>query len=138
MSRYDRHYDYGLRGYAETSPEQLRETFRAPRYDQDGLFFNAQDRRNEPRSSRVTARYNNDYVYGARGEVHDPRYYGYPRNFNMFTGDRPDRIGDGRYFRQPYTTIGGTRTNRGSSIPMGYDRDFDDYDRQYSQRTRWF
>lgn len=135
MARYNRNYDYGLRGYAETSPERQREAFRTRRYDQDGLF-GARDRRNEPRSNRVTARYNADYVYGARGDVDDPGYYGYPRNFNMFTGDRPDRIGDDRYFRQPYTTIGGTRTNRGASMPIGYDRDFDDYDREFIPRGR--
>ena len=39
----------------------------------------------------------------------------------MYTGDRMDRMGDERYYRRPYLTIGGTRTLRGSSFPTGYD-----------------
>jgi hypothetical protein len=124
MANGNRRYDFGLRGSADTSgfrgdaPQRLPMGGRGP--------GGGGDRRMEPRTPRVTARYNRDYVaydhdfsYGARGEGN------YPRNFNMFTGDRPDRIGDPRYYRRPYTTIGGTRTFRGAREPMGYDRDFD-------------
>jgi hypothetical protein len=134
MARYDRNYDYGLRGYNQTSPERLREAFRGRRYDQNEFFIGAQNRRQEPRSNRVTARYNRDYVDHAYDGDVKPRQYGYPRNFNMFTGDRPDRVGDNRYYRQPYNTIGGTSTSRGASTPFGYDRDFDDYDREFFPR----
>lgn len=65
--------------------------------------------------NRVTARYNMDYVYGARGARHDHR------NYRMYTGDRPDRMGDERLYRRPYMTIGGTRTQRGGGYPVGYD-----------------
>jgi hypothetical protein len=121
-----RSYDYGLRGYGETvSPRRMHAAGREGT-SRGGPADGRLDRRSEPRTPRVTARYNRDYVaydhdfsYGARGEGN------YPRNFNMFTGDRPDRIGDPRYYRRPYTTIGGTRTFRGAREPMGYDRDFD-------------
>lgn len=119
MARYDRYperrYDYGLRGYDDLSPRRMP---RAAAERAAGWS----DRRAAPRSSRVTARYNADYVFGGRGEEN------YPRNYNMFTGDRPDRIGDERYYRRPYTTIGGTRTFRGAPHPIGYDSDYEDYD----------
>jgi hypothetical protein len=103
MPRYDRQYDYGLRGYRETTERLPPRGFagRIPAPD-------------EPLPNRVTARYNADYVYGDRG----PRY---PRNFNTFGGDRERRVGDFRYFRQPYSTRGGTRTFRGAAEPIGYD-----------------
>lgn len=112
MRGYDRGYDYGLRGL----PDAPRPSFRTgPR--QAAGYPDAGDRRLGIRpSSRVTARYNLDYVYGARGSSR------YDRNFNMYTGDRPDRMGDERMYRQPYMTTGGTRTYRGSSEPTGYDQ----------------
>ena len=121
MARYDRGYDYGLRGYREGPPPRFRSGPRAPvRYDP------MTDERSAPRGqNRVTARYNLDYVYGARG----PRY---DRNFRMYTGDRDDRMGDPRLYRRPYTTIGGTHTLRGSSSPTGYDAP--DYGPDYGGR----
>lgn len=114
MSRYDRSYDYGLRGYRQTTRPMMR-GYRTPSYD---LAYDlSYDERVNPgsRPNRVTARYNMDYVVGYRS---DPRNR---RNYSMYTGDRMDRMGDERYYRQPYMTIGGTRTLRGSSFPIGYD-----------------
>ena len=123
MPRYDRHYDYGLRGARETGGPRYGADYggpppsRFPRYDERGI----------PRTNRVTARYNADYVYGARGRP------GYDhRNYMMYTGDRPDRMGDERYYRQPYMTRAGTRTLRGSSFPTGYD--YPDYGPNYGGR----
>lgn len=133
MARYDRSYDYGLRGYRETAPMRGRgwDTGRGapPRtqgYDRDfgysrgpGRYFN-----------RVTARYNLDYTY-------DQPYRGNARNLNPYGGDRIDRIGDLESYYHPYTTIGGTRTWRGGfQPPMEPPRDplqdgYRGYDRGY-------
>jgi hypothetical protein len=115
MPRYDRSYDYGLRGYRETTAFRPRGRVlgSASGYDRD-----------YPLPNRITARYNADYVFGNRGDR-------YPTNHHTFGGDREQRVGDMRYYRQPYTTIGGTRTFRGSRDPMGYGRDFDTYDREF-------
>jgi hypothetical protein len=87
-----------------------------------------QDRRGEPRTPRVTARYNREYVYGGRGEEN------YPRNYNPYAGDRPDHIGDAQSYRRPYTTISGTRTFRGSPEPPRYDQEYPGYDRNFRRR----
>jgi hypothetical protein len=122
MARYDRRYDFGLRG----DDRGMGGRGAPARYDRGQLADrSAAERRTEPRTPRVTARYNRDYVFGGRGED------AYPRNHTTFGGDRPDRIGDERYMRQPYTTIGGTRTFRGSPEPIGYDRDFVEYDADF-------
>ena len=120
MARYDRSYDYGLRGAREAAPRPFRGGPR-PRGRYDVMY----DERSRPRTNRVTARYNTDYVYGARGQRYD-------RNFNMYTGDRMDRMGDERMYRRHYQTIGGTRTLRGSSSPTGYD--YPDYGPSYGGR----
>jgi hypothetical protein len=120
MERNERRYDYGLRGY---DGRMEGRSWRNEHGAGERPHNPPRERRSEPRTPRVTARYNRDYVFGGRGEE------GYPRNYNLFGGDRPDRIGDPRYMRQPYTTIAGTRTYRGSHEPMGYDRDYDGYDR---------
>ncbi len=117
MPRYNRSYDYGLRGYNQANRFRGRGSA-ARGYDQPDYG------RGRPLPNRVTARYNMDYVTGNRGER-------YPTNPNTFTGDREDRVGDLRYFRTPYTTIGGTRTYRGASEPFGYDRDYFSYDRNF-------
>ncbi|HET8654276.1 MAG TPA: hypothetical protein VFL93_01995, partial [Longimicrobiaceae bacterium] len=112
MARYDRRYDYGMRGFPQTMRPRMRP--RTPSYDL------AYDLSRPPlfpvngRPDRVVAPYNLDYVVGNMG----PRY---PRDYNMYTGDRMDRMGDDRYMRRPYLTIGGTWTNRGSANPVGYD-----------------
>lgn len=128
MPRYDRSYDYGLRGMRETARG------RAPRVVYGSDYRGVYDERAAPRyGNRVTARYNMDYVYGARGD-RSAADYGYPRNFHMYTGDRMDRMGDERYYRQPYMTTGGTRTLRGSNFPTGYD--YPDYGPDYGGRFR--
>lgn len=106
MERYDRHFDYGRRGYYDTTGARREERIESV------------DRRSHDRlHNRVTARYNADYVYGGRGSLP-------PSNYNMYAGDRPERIGDERYYREPYRTIGGTDTLRGSREPIGYDYPF--------------
>lgn len=119
MPRPFRSYDYGLRGFRETAPQRMRGG-----YETRGLGM-GYDERSRPRTNRVTARYNDDYVYGARGQRYD-------RNYNMYTGDRMQRMGDERMYRHPYLTIGGTRTQRGSSFPTGYD--YPDYGPNYGGR----
>lgn len=125
MARNLRGYDYGMRGYREGPPPRFRSGPRiaGPGYDP------ATDERAGPRfENRVTTRYNLDYVYGARGSGYDNR------NYNMYTGERPARMGDERMYRRPYTTISGTRTLRGSVDPTGYDRP--DYGPDYGGRYR--
>ncbi|HET7322381.1 MAG TPA: hypothetical protein VFI96_07810 [Longimicrobiaceae bacterium] len=114
MARYDRRYDYGMRGFPQTAGPRFRP--RVAPYDDD-LAYDLSRPPFPPvndRPNRVVARYNYDYT---TPEPH-PRY---GRNYNMYTGDRMDRMGDDRYYRRPYLTIGGTRTMRGSSRPIGYD-----------------
>jgi hypothetical protein len=109
MARYDRGYDYGLRGYRETT---------APRRDvgprgmgaQYGYDFTFQGGYRPRLPNRVTARYNRDYTY-------DRPYRGYRRNFNPYTGDRVERIGDLESYIHPYNTIGGSHTWRGAYQP---------------------
>lgn len=124
MSRYDRQYDFGLRGYPQTTHPRM--DGRRPRYDDQG-YRGGYDPRAFPEqrfNTRVTARYNMDYIAGYRAER--------PVDYNMYTGDHPARIGDSRYMRQPYYTTGGTRTMRGSNFPTGYD--YPDYGPNYGGR----
>lgn len=114
MDRYGRNYDYGMRGYRQTAGALWRG--RPPRDGYDASYPRLGDERGfgrNDRPNRVTARYNLDYVTG------EPRRL--ERNYYMYTGDRMDRMGDERYYRRPYLTIGGTRTMRGASPPIGYD-----------------
>ncbi|MBV9773557.1 MAG: hypothetical protein JO040_06380 [Gemmatimonadetes bacterium] len=133
MARYDRSYDYGLRGYRETTYRgggQGWDTGRGapprPRgYGQDFGYSRAPGRY----FNRVTASYNRDYTY-------DQPYRGNARNLNPYGGDRIDRIGDLQSYYHPYMTQGGTRTWRGGYQPpmevprdplqdgRGYDRDY--------------
>ena len=127
MARYDRSYDYGLRGYRETTRPGGGGARPRAWGEQDAVY---------PRmppgqySNRVTASYNRDYTY-------DRPYRGYARNFNPYGGDRIGRIGDMQDYLHTYNTRGGTRTSRGWFRPMpevprdpleddvrfGYDRD---------------
>lgn len=112
MAMNYRGYDYGMRGFRDGLPTRFRS---GPRMGGPG-YDPMSDERAAPRfENRVTRRYNLDYVYGARGARPAPR------NPNMYTGDRPDRMGDDRMYRQPYSTISGTRTDRGASRRTGYD-----------------
>jgi hypothetical protein len=136
MAYNERRYDFGLRGYSDTTRRRMA----GPRQPQgqasrSGGGADRRDWNSGTRTPRVTARYNRDYVaydrdfdYGARGEDN------YPRTFNPFAGDRPLDIGDERDYRRPYTTISGTRTFRGAPEPMRYGRDFNPYERDYRRR----
>lgn len=108
MPRYDRHFDYGLRGYREAL-----DAMRAARQTGPGApfgreYFPPNSRSGPP--NRVTARYNRDYTY-------DQPYRGDPRDRNAFAGGREERIRDGGPPQADYRTIGGTRTMRGASYP---------------------
>lgn len=130
MPRYDHHdYDFGLRGRRETMerrPYGERDFGAGPRaraaYDRDYDGFNVPP---TVYPNRVTARYNDDYVYGGRGAGRRA-----PENYHPYGGDREERIGDASYYHAPYTTIGGSRTWRGAPSPYRYDRDLDRDDRR--------
>lgn len=110
MSRYDRHYDFGMRGYSQTTRPLGRRPMRRPRYDR---FFDMPYSAGDgeiPLPNRVTQRYNREYV----DDRYDQRFaYG-------FGGDRFDRTGDDGMYRRPYSTIGGTRTLRGARSPQRF------------------
>ena len=135
MARYDRHYDYGLRGYRETVRREPPVRTRYARdvggpggYDQDYGF------RSSPYPNRVTARYNVDYVR----EQHPGEYH---FNYTPYGGDRIGRVGDMREYQRPYMTEGGTRTSRGSGIEFrgGYRGGGRGYDFPYrGDYGRWF
>ena len=131
MARYDRSYDYGLRGYHETAGFRRDREPRPIRYDYD---FGFRGHPNEFYPNRVTARYNVDYTY----DDHDPRYtrrqYPYGREFD-------DRIVGADEYSRPYYTTGGTHTGRGRTPPrrvydgdFGSERRFSRYDRPYLRR----
>lgn len=127
MARYDRNYDYGLRGYRETTGPTGRGARPRAWGEQDLAYPRTPP---GPYSNRVTARYNRDYTY-------DRPYRGRERNHDPYGGDRIGRIGDMRDYPHAYSTIGGTRTSRGAFRPeheaprdplgenprSGYDRD---------------
>lgn len=127
MGRYDRQYDFGLRGYRDTTRPMMDDRYRGarPGYGGYGRDFDERAAPEMRRANRVTARYNMDYVTGHTGSPYD-------RNYRMYTGDRPGRMGDDRMMRRPYWTTGGSRTLRGSSYPTGYD--FPDYGPSYGGR----
>jgi hypothetical protein len=109
MARYDRSYDYGLRGWRETT-----DTGRGARPRAWGNQDVDYPRRPAPAggySNRVTANYNRNYTY-------DRPYRGFERNFNPYGGDRIGRIGDMDDYLHMYTTRGGTRTSRGGFRPQ--------------------
>ena len=120
MARYDRSYDFGMRGFRQTTrplgPGRGRRfaydrSYRGP-YDRSyDLSYPGGDRGYPPLPNRVTARYNRDYVDGRGGGE---------RPYGFWGGDRPDRMGDETFYRRPYSTIGGTRTLRGAPGPRGF------------------
>jgi hypothetical protein len=132
MRRYDRPYDAGMRGLRDPSAYPMTVRRRVQRYD-DRYEHEGVPGRVHP--NRVTARYNRDYVDGIRD---DPR----PRGHISFGGDREERVGDVTSYRQPYTTIGGSRTWRGSGPvrrPAGFTpfpRDYGEYDRDFGSGRR--
>jgi hypothetical protein len=112
MSRYDRSYDFGMRGYRQTTRPLGMGRGRRFSYDRPyDLSYTGGERGYLPLPNRVTARYNRDYVDGQRG---------YDRPYGFQGGDRPDRMGDETFYRRPYSTIGGTRTMRGADGPRGF------------------
>jgi hypothetical protein len=136
MAGSERRYDFGLRGYPDTTRRRVAGP-REPRWEGNRYAAapDPRDRRREPRTPRVTARYNRDYVaydrefeYGARGPDNIPRDRG------GWSGDPRAYVEDERGYRRPYSTIGGTRTFRGSPEPMGYGRAADPYDRDLRRR----
>lgn len=111
MARYDRRYDFGMRGYAQTTRPLARRSLRRPRYDLYPELGYSAAGREIPLPNRVTARYNRDYVDGARS---------YDAGYGFRGGDRFDRTVEESYYRRPYTTIGGTRTLRGVADPRRF------------------
>ena len=110
MSRYDRGYDFGMRGYPQTTRPLARRPTRRPRYDPYvDTYYMAMDG-DVPPPNRVSRRYNREYV---DDRLNAARGYGYD-----YGGDRLDRNVDESFYRRPYSTIGGTRTMRGSSDPQ--------------------
>jgi len=161
MARYDRGYDYGLRGFQETTGPQRRrvtahfvdhmrgsgEDPRDLRPQQDirrgvHAYGNDYDRPGmragwQPHVNRVTARYNLDYVREQRpGE--------YPINPHPYGGDMEWRVGDFNQYQRPYQTKGGSSTYRGGGRPVGWERDRARYDYLYPENrgrgyeSRWF
>lgn len=108
MARYDRSYDYGLRGYRETTGRTGPGAPPRARSGQDFAYPRTPPGRYD---AHVTAGYNRDYTY-------DRPYRGYERNYNPFGGDRIGRIGDVQDYLHTYRTIGGTHTSRGGFRPM--------------------
>lgn len=114
MAAYDRHYDFGMRGYQQTTRPLMRGAPRRNDYDRGYDFGPPPFGWPRGYSNRVTARYNMDYIMDRKG--------GYDqRNFNMYGGDRPGRVGGEGMYRRPYITSGGTWTMRGASFGGGYD-----------------
>ncbi len=157
MARYDRGYDYGLRGFDDTAPRRRRVTAhfvdhmrgsgedpRDLRPQQDlrqgvrgyGSDYDRPFRAGwQPQVNRVTARYNMDYVR----EQHPGEY---PVNPHPYGGDLEWRVGDFTQYQRPYQTMAGSRTYRGGGRPVGWERDRARYDYLYQDNRgydrRWF
>ncbi|HET6232930.1 MAG TPA: hypothetical protein VFE05_22830 [Longimicrobiaceae bacterium] len=118
MPRYDRQYDYGLRGPAEAFRG------RQPGPPQGGFGYgNGYDygyrgggQEYRPAQVHVTQRYNRDYVFG--GGARDEHRL----NYVPYGGDVEGRVGDMRQYARPYSTISGTRTSRGGGQQVGWER----------------
>jgi len=114
MARYDRplrrRYDFGMRGYRETTRPLGRRRLYPPRYDTFYLESYSEIGQEIPLPNRVTRRYNREYV---DDRLNAARAYGYGlRNPNRIVGEDA--------YRRPYQTIGGTRTSRGTPGPDRY------------------
>lgn len=116
MARYDRSYDYGLRGFRETAGRP-RPYPGGMRRDYDFGFRGYAGATGYP--NRVSARYNEDYTYGER----DPRYM---RDRYPVHPEEDWRIMEAGQYERPYRTIGGTWTQRGRmrDTAPAYDRDY--------------
>jgi hypothetical protein len=133
--RPTRGYDYGLRGFDETTPERgpVRARMLPPNLRARGGGGYDMGYRSAPHlPNRVTASYNRDYVH--------PQGERYPTNHVPYGGDVRERIVDASGYWQPFNTTGGSHTMRGSGIPMGwerearYDASFRGYGRDYFER----
>lgn len=73
MSRYDRQFDFGLRGYRQTTRPL---TDHAPRWDDSAGRPRIEERADpdERLAHRVTARYNADYLAGHRPDPYDEAF----------------------------------------------------------------
>ena len=123
MGRYDRNYDFGMRGYPQTTRPLTRGRMGFPDPEREYAMGRGMDR-GVPLPNRVTERYNRDYL--------TDRPSGYRRSYAMYGGDRSDRTGDPRIYRRPYITNGGSWTMRGASFPTPYD--YPDYGPNYGGR----
>jgi hypothetical protein len=112
MTRYDRGYDFGMRGYRQTTRPLGGNRPRRSGYDPSFYMSDPYSDPGYPLPNRVTASYNRDYVDNARS---------YDRDYGFFGGDHPDRMGDESFYRRPYSTVGGTRTMRGTYGPPWTD-----------------
>lgn len=130
-------YDYGLRGWGETArrrpgrPWHLRSAGEDPRDwpREEGRYAAEYERGGWMPASRVTARYNRDYLGGGGRED-------YPVNYHPYGGDTPWRMGDFTRFERPYMTKGGSYTHRGGRSP-GWERMDDLEAGPYVRRTRY-
>ena len=138
MARYDRQYDFGLRGYRQTTRPMMDHRYRPHPYDSG--YRASFDERAYPEdrlANRVTARYTVDYVR----EQHPGEY---PMNPYPYGGDREGRVGDFRQYNRPYHTVSGSNTSRGGGQPVGWERTSHRYDYLYRNRGdggydhRWF
>ena len=129
-----RGYDYGLRGYRQTAPQQRPVGMRTYRYGggYDRGWFGQGSLPN-----RVTQRYNREYVHPEPNRLET--------NYAPFGGDVDGRVVDSTGYWRPYATMGGSRTWRGGNLPMGwergpgygrYDRSFRGYGRDYDGPMR--
>lgn len=136
--RAPRGYDFGLRGYEETAPRQL--PIRMRTYDRDLRARGGYDEGFDGRpwfSNRVTQSYNREYVH--------PKPERNETNYVSYGGDVEGRIVDASGYWRPYHTTLGSRTMRGSGMPVGwereeamrrYDNEFRRYGRDFRGRGR--
>lgn len=134
MARYDRNFDYGLRGRDQVAPERrgslLGAAGRDAGYDRDFAPRRPDARgydygfRGAPpaRTRRVTAQYNLDYVFPDPDER--------PVNYNAYGGSPEIPVGDLTRYQGQYVTQGGTRTGRGSR-PVFWERAYSRYGRDF-------
>lgn len=109
-----------------------------PAYDRN-FDYGLRGARETLRPRRVTARYNLDYVRDSAGESR-------PLNYTPYGGSLEAPVGGVEEYTMPYMTRGGTRTYRGGSQPIGwergrtgrgrYDRDFGGQNRDREVRDR--
>lgn len=111
MSQYDRQFDFGLRGYRETT-----RPFIDPARGYNRGYPGGIEERADPESraaNRVTARYNLDYILGPG----DSRY---AREYQRFRGEFPSEMTGERPARHTYFTAG----RRGRYGAYRYDWDY--------------